>query len=138
MKVLESILGVDTKDRLAFVESLQVNSPVAVMTVSFKTTEEIYVDEVFPGGFKLSDGRIFDERGIHDNGHFSSKIIFEPNKETREEYVARKLRGEISSFQWGELTSAQLDAVLKYARAKLEAPNAEVTGLGRNRSNDER
>jgi len=101
------------------------------MTVSFKTTEEIYVDEVLSGGFKLSDGRIFDERGIHDNGHFSSKIIFEPNKETREEYVARKLRGEISSFQWGELTSAQLDAVLKYARAKLEAPNVDVTGAPR-------
>lgn len=129
MKVLESILSVDTKERTEFVDSLQVNSPVAVMTVSFKTTEGIYVDEVFPdGGFKLSDGRIFDARGVHDNGQFSSKIIFEPNKETREEYVARKLRGEISSFPWAELTSAQLDAVLKYARSKSKAPNAEITG----------
>ena len=121
MKVLESILRVDTKDRITFIESLQANSAVAVMTVSFKTEEEIYVDDVLPNGFLLSNGRVFNDRGIDDNGYLSSKIIIEPNKETHEEYVARKLRGELTGFKWGKLTAAQLDAVLKYARAKLDA-----------------
>jgi len=119
MNVLKQANALNTTDRIKFVDELQVSDVVAVMTLTYKTTEGIYVEGFTADGIHLSDGKIFNLDGVLEVGPYCTKILFKPDVESREEYLSRRLRNKINQFRWTDLTSNQLDAVLKYAESKL-------------------
>lgn len=105
-------------ERLDWVASLQPGSPVSVMNVIVRVTAELYVDHVENERVVLSNGHVFGEDGARSGDGIS--FLIQPTPEDKRAFLERKYRNTLSNFPWRELSAEQLEAVVKYAKSKLD------------------
>lgn len=105
-------------DHQAWIDGLQVGSPVSLMKVEVNITTELYVDRIENGVFVLSNGKQIPCCGVQGRGSSLMLIMIAPLKEDRQAFLSRKYRNILTGFNWRGLTNEQLEAVIKYAESK--------------------
>ena len=105
--------------------SLSPGSPVAIAELRVYVKVDHVVEAVSVGGIFVDDGRTYSDKGHCDEKNGVCRFIVEPHELSREQALTKKMVKELESFPWKALTVEQLDAALKYARAKyLTSPKA--------------